>query len=139
MIPHVTEAREVEREINSVIPDIKLFFNNRLNKWVVAQIKKNPGGLLLPQAGDMPSATKPYVLFKIEDQKGNYRPPAAMDARRAIEVGKFGNEAIAKGGDWLVDNIEAKEQANKAAADKRLADTVHAIAPTVRRAMRAQS
>lgn len=136
MIPNVQEARTVQSAINSVIPDIKLFWNHQVERWVIAQVKQNPGGLLLPGFGEMPEATRPYTLYRVETKDGSYRAPSQWDVSRAIEIAKFGREAIEKGGDWLVDQVEAGERSRKEAADKRLRDTVDAIAPEVKRALR---
>lgn len=136
MIPHVHEAKQVEASINAVIPDIKLFWNHRLERWVVAQVKANPGGLLLPGAGDMPSTTRPWTLYKIENEDGTYRVPSAWDVSRAIQIGRDGREAIEKGGDWLIDKIETEERRKKEEADERLRKHVAAIAPDIKRAFR---
>lgn len=139
MIPHIKEAREVEGAIVSVIPDIRLFWNGGLQRWVVAQIKENPGGLVLPGLGDMPSATRPFTLYVIRVPKtGAYRAPSQLDVQMAIKIGRNGREAIEKGAAWLMKQVEDQETANKAVADKRLRDTVEAIAPDMRRAMRNQ-
>lgn len=136
MIPHVSDARAVEKSINAVIPDIKLFWNHQHQRWVVAQVMENPGGLLLPSFGSMPSATRPHTLYKIEDDKGNYRVPSDWDVRRAIQIGREGREAIEKGGDFLVDKVERAERLKKEEADNRLREHVKAIAPDMRRALR---
>lgn len=135
-IPHVASARAVEAGINSVIPDIKLFWHPGFKRWVVAQVQHNPGGLILPENGKLFSTSRPNKLFKIETPTGEYREPSDMDTARAIQIGRDGREAIAKGGDWLVDKIEQHEQANKDAADQRLREKVAAIAPTVRHALK---
>lgn len=136
MIPNVQDARQVEASINAVIPDIKLFWNHALNRWVVAQVKENPGGLLLPGFADMPSAKRPWTLYRIENEDGSYRAPSGWDVQRSIEIGRTGRKAIEKGGDWFMDQVESEERKRKEAADRRLRDTVSAIAPEVKRALR---
>lgn len=136
MIANVNEARQVQAAINAVIPDIKLFWNHDKERWVVAQVKQNPGGLILPGAGDMPSTTRPFTLYVVQQKDGSYRIPSEWDVREAIGIGKFGREAIEKGGDWLVDQVEAGERKRKEEADDRLRKHVHAIAPDIKRALR---
>lgn len=137
MVPHVASAKSVEASIQAIIPDIRLFFNHRIKRWVVAQVKKNPGGMLLPNTVGMPEAERPYTLYVVHDPKtGGYREPSAFDIQLAVKIGQFGREAIAKGGDWLIDQLDKREQAGREATDKKLRDQVHDIAPDLKRALR---
>jgi hypothetical protein len=136
MIANVNEARQVQAAINAVIPDIKLFWNHEKERWVIAQVKQNPGGLVLPGFSDMPSSTRPFTLYVVQQKDGSYRAPSEWDVRQAIQIGRDGREAIEKGGDWLVDKVEAAERARKEAADERLRKKVQAIAPDIKRALR---
>lgn len=136
-VPHVAEARAVEASIQAVIPDIRLMWDPNTSRWVVVQIKQNPGGFILPGLSDMPSQTRPSVLYRIQAPKTNaYRPPASVDVKLAINIGRFGREAIAKGGDWLIDEMEKAEAEAKVASRQRLHDHVKAVAPDLKRALR---
>lgn len=136
MIPHTSEARVIQQSINAVMPDIKLFWNHAKQRWVVAQVFKNPGGLLLPGYADMASSSRPNALYTVETNEGEYRAPSEWDVRRAIEIAKAGKKALEMGADKYIDEIEKAEEARKEEGNNKLRRHVEAIAPEMKRALR---
>lgn len=107
------EAR-FNKELTKIAPDLRLLMNYERRRWGIYQVRSSHI-LTLAATG----AVKPWLLFLIEDDKGEFRLPDTRDLQRVVGSVTSAHKLWSKGGDWYADKIEAQEQAR---TDKSKAD-----------------
>lgn len=134
-IPNVREAKQVQTAIDSIVQDVKLFYDHRKERWAVCQLNANAGGLLLPSRDGM-TTSRPTVMFFVQDSVGDYRTPSQQDISDVVALRRNAQAAFDKGGDWLADQMEKREAEKDAAHQAKQRARLAEIAKPLKKAIR---
>jgi hypothetical protein len=137
MLPNVREAKLVQDAINSIVPDVKLFYDHASERWAVCQIIKNAGGLILPTRDGL-STTRPTIMFRCQTADGSYRAPAEQDVSDVVALRRNADHAFKMGGDWVADQMEAREASKEQTFKQKQKEMIADIAKPLKRAIKAE-
>lgn len=102
------------KELTKIAPDLRLIFNHERRRWGIYQVRASH--IITLQAT---GAVKPWLLFLLEDDKGDFRLPDQRDLQRVVGSVASAHKLWSRGGDWYANRIESQEQAR---LDKSKAD-----------------
>lgn len=100
---------DFNRKLKSMAPDLELIFNPQKRLWGVYQLRSRH----FVNAWNAPIDTKPWLLFDITDDRGNFRVFDQRDLARAAQSIYSAHQLWDKGGDWYADRLEDQEKARE--------------------------
>lgn len=135
MIPGLTQAKDIEARLHNLgIQDVQLFFDNQTRMWAVCQVHKH-GGILLPDNYQQ-DGIKPYILWWCKNDTGRYRTPNDQDFIDIVTVVKRAPNIWEKG-EKRADEFDAKDAEKDRKHQEKFHDRIHAIAPAMKKAIKA--
>lgn len=137
MIPHVHDAKIIQDSISAIVQDVKLFYDHGKERWAVCQLTQNAGGIVLPSRDGMTSS-RPTVMFYVQDKHGEYRAPSQQDISDVVALRRNADVAFLKGGDWVADQMEARENDKQVAFKQKQKEMIADFAIPLKKAIKAE-
>jgi hypothetical protein len=137
MIPNVREAKMVQDKISAVIHDVKLFYDHATERWAICQLNENAGGLILPSREGM-TQMRPTIMFRCQTANGQYRSPIEQDVADLLALRHNAEIAFRKGGDWVADQMEAREKQKMVDLDTRQTVRIADVAKDLKKAIKTE-
>lgn len=137
MIPNVREAKMIQAKISAVIHDVKIFYDHGEQRWAICQLNANTGGLILPNRSGL-STMRPTIMFRCQTANGQYRAPAEQDVSDLLALRHNAETAFRKGGDWVADQMEAREKQKLADLDARQTERIANVAKDLKKAIKTE-
>lgn len=138
-IPGLDQAKYVEGKIRELgITDVKLFYDSMIQPqgmWVVCQVKKNTGRILLPdnyQQDDI----KPMIMWYCKTADGHFRFPGEQDISDIVVIVNKAQKTWDEGGDVLADRLDAQSAEKDEKHQAAFKQKIHTIAKPMKKAIR---
>lgn len=136
MTPNMKEAKHIQAMIDRLgVPDIMLLFDRQIGLWSVCQVVRKEKNLL---TFDSPNIyeIQPNLMFWIKNSEGKYRVPSEQDVSDVITIVQRAQITFDKGNDWLIDNIERREQEIHDENRKKQSEKIRSMAKPLKRHMK---
>lgn len=136
-IPGLREANRIMTDLKRLgIHDVELMYDMQVNMWAVVQVFK-PSGKILLMNNPHSYETQPVLLWWCKDSLTHkYRTPNDQDLSDVIITVKRAQVVFDKGSDWLVDQIEAKEQAQYDKNRQEQSERIRSFAKPMKKAIK---
>lgn len=136
-IPGLSEANKVMADIKRLgIQDVEPMYDKQVNLWGMFQVFRPSGKILLVNTPES-YATAPILMWWCRDPKTlQFRVPNDQDLSDIVTTVKRAQVVFDKGSDWMVDQIEAKENADYTANRKAQSDRIKSFAKPLKKAFK---